>query len=83
MSVGEKVLLIGLLINALAIVLAAWINSRKLDIAVTDVLNTTSSLKDELVDVTKAAALLQGNIKGRADLKAEQSEENDASGAHK
>jgi len=75
MTVGESVLLAGLMMNAIAIVLAAWLNSRKFGIVIADVHKielATNSMKDELVAATKTAALLQGNAKGRIALKAEQ-----------
>ena len=78
MSIGEISLLIGLLINACAIVLAAWINAYKLRVVIADVHKielSTNSMKDELVQTTKLAAHAQGDLEGRADLKAEQDAE--------
>jgi len=75
MTIGEIALLIGLIANAAAIVLAAWLNSGKFGIVIADVHKielATNSMKDELVVATKIAALLQGDAAGRAALKAEQ-----------
>jgi hypothetical protein len=84
MTVGEFVLLIGLLANAAAIVFAAWLNASKLKIVLADVRKVelaTNGMKNELLAATKSAALQQGNSAGRADLKAEQ--ERDADRANK
>lgn len=78
MTPGEIALLIGLLANAAALVLGAWINSRKLNLVIADVHKVevaTNSMKDDLVAATKAAALLRGEKTGRADLRAEQAKE--------
>lgn len=78
MTVGEIVLLIGLLTNAAAIVLAAWLNTHKFKVIIADVHKievATNSMKEELVEAATTVGLLQGNATGRADLKAEQQEE--------
>lgn len=70
MTVGETVLLIGLLVNALAIL----ISSRKVAVVIADVKKieeATNSMKDELVEATKSAALLQGKEIARQEIDAE------------
>lgn len=78
MTSGEISLLIGLIINAMAMVLTAWLANRKLKLVAIDVLKiekATNSMKDELVAATSAAAFMRGDASGRIDLKAEQKED--------
>lgn len=51
MTVGEIVLLIGLLINAAAIVLAAWLNNDKFRAVKDELVTATKNMVEEKVDL--------------------------------
>lgn len=75
MTVGESVLLVGMLAHAVAFFFAMRANNQKITLVMNDIHKVelaTNSMKDHLVEATRAAALLRGEAKGRADLKTEQ-----------
>ncbi len=60
MTVGEVALLIGLLINAGAIIFVAWFNNRKFSTVISDVHKielSTNSMKDKIVEATTEAVV--------------------------
>lgn len=74
LSADGVVLLIGLLVNAAAIVLSGWLNSRKVNLVISDVKKievATNNMKDELIVATKATAILEGKQEAKKEVEEE------------
>ncbi len=66
-SAGEMILFIGLMINALAVFLTAFVQHSRVNKVIANVEKielSTNSMKDEMLHATREAALMQGKQEG-------------------